>query len=153
MRPPPRAPGLRVGYDVGVTGTPPPPESPLTWVVDASNVIGARPDGWWRDRAGATRRLHDALGRFARERGEDVVMVLDGPVPGLGGGSPARPAVVAAPRPRANAADDEIVRLVEGAPAPGRMRVVTSDAALANRVRLLGASVEGAGAFRRRLGM
>jgi 8-oxo-dGTP diphosphatase len=29
----------------------------MTWVIDASNVIGSRPDGWWRDRAGATRRL------------------------------------------------------------------------------------------------
>lgn len=26
-------------------------------VVDVANVVGARPDGWWRDRAGATSRL------------------------------------------------------------------------------------------------
>jgi hypothetical protein len=26
-------------------------------LVDAANVVGARPDGWWRDRAGATERL------------------------------------------------------------------------------------------------
>jgi len=26
-------------------------------VVDAANVVGSRPDGWWRDRAGATERL------------------------------------------------------------------------------------------------
>ena len=32
-------------------------------LVDAANVVGARPDGWWRDRAGATERL---LGRLAR---------------------------------------------------------------------------------------
>ena len=31
-------------------------------LVDAANVVGARPDGWWRDRAGATERL---LGRLA----------------------------------------------------------------------------------------
>ena len=30
---------------------------PLTVVVDAANVVGSRPDGWWRDRAGAARRL------------------------------------------------------------------------------------------------
>lgn len=30
---------------------------PLTVIVDAANVIGSRPDGWWRDRAGAARRL------------------------------------------------------------------------------------------------
>ncbi|MGH8794184.1 MAG: NTP pyrophosphohydrolase, partial [Stackebrandtia sp.] len=30
-------------------------------VVDAANVVGATPDGWWRDRLGATRRLRDRL--------------------------------------------------------------------------------------------
>ncbi len=30
---------------------------PLTIVVDAANVMGSRPDGWWRDRAGAAQRL------------------------------------------------------------------------------------------------
>jgi hypothetical protein len=34
-------------------------------LVDAANVVGARPDGWWRDRAGATERL---LGRLAGSR-------------------------------------------------------------------------------------
>ena len=43
------------------------------WVVDASNVIGSRPDGWWRDRAGAARRLVAALDDLAertRRRGD-----------------------------------------------------------------------------------
>ncbi|MEV1288966.1 hypothetical protein [Micromonospora sp. NPDC049679] len=35
-------------------------------VVDAANVVGSRPDGWWRDRAGATVRLRDALRPVAR---------------------------------------------------------------------------------------
>ena len=30
-------------------------------VVDAANVVGSRPDGWWRDRPGAARRLHERL--------------------------------------------------------------------------------------------
>jgi hypothetical protein len=47
-----------------------------------------------------------------------------------------------------NAADDEIVRLVDGC---DDARVVTSDAELVARVRALGAEVEGAGRFRRRL--
>src|SRR5215472_16462150 len=34
---------------------------PLTIIVDAANVMGSRPDGWWRDRAGAARRLRDQL--------------------------------------------------------------------------------------------
>jgi hypothetical protein len=54
-------------------------------LVDAANVVGARPDGWWRDRAGATERL---LGRLAVAGPElvapdggrvtDVVAVVEG---------------------------------------------------------------------------
>jgi hypothetical protein len=57
-------------------------------LVDAANVVGARPDGWWRDRAGATARL---LGRLATLPGrslrgpdggavvcEEVVAVVEG---------------------------------------------------------------------------
>jgi hypothetical protein len=35
--------------------------SPLTIIVDSANVVGSRPDGWWRDRVGATVRLADQL--------------------------------------------------------------------------------------------
>ncbi len=38
----------------------------LVLVVDAANVIGARPDGWWRDRAGAVARLRDRLAALSR---------------------------------------------------------------------------------------
>jgi hypothetical protein len=43
----------------------------LTVVVDAANVMGARPDGWWRDRAGAAVRLHGQIAALA-ERGIDA---------------------------------------------------------------------------------
>src|SRR5688572_10459824 len=33
----------------------------VTVVVDAANCVGSVPDGWWRDRAGATRRLRDSI--------------------------------------------------------------------------------------------
>ena len=33
-------------------------------LVDVANVVGSRPDGWWRDRAGATTRLLDRLARL-----------------------------------------------------------------------------------------
>jgi hypothetical protein len=115
------------------------------WFIDVSNVIGARPDGWWRDREGAARRLIDELRAWADE---PVVVVLDaGPDDLLG--TVGNITVVRAPRPGRNAADDEIVRLVRDA--PGAL-VVTSDAELAARVRALGADVMGSGAFRRRLG-
>jgi 8-oxo-dGTP diphosphatase len=40
---------------------------PLTIIVDAANVMGSRPDGWWRDRAGAARRLRDQLAVLAAD--------------------------------------------------------------------------------------
>jgi hypothetical protein len=113
----------------------------MRWVVDAMNVIGARPDGWWRDRDTAVRRLVSAL----RALDEDVTVVLDAGPAELAG-----PDVVIARRRGRNAADDEIVRLVSEDADPGSLRVVTSDAELAARVRALGASVVGAGEFRRR---
>jgi len=117
------------------------------WVVDASNVIGSRPDGWWRDRPGAARRLVAALDELAERTGDEVIAVLDGGEP-----PPAeRIEVLVAGRRGPNAADDAIVELLEARGGEG-VRVVTSDAELARRVRALGAEVEGAGGFRERLG-
>ena len=50
-------------------------------VVDGANVVGARPDGWWKDRAGAARRLHEAL-LVADVPQEEVVLVLEGAAKG-----------------------------------------------------------------------
>jgi predicted RNA-binding protein with PIN domain len=118
------------------------------WIVDGMNVIGSRPDGWWRDRRGAMRRLVDELGVLARAGGERVTVVLDGRPFDLDGG----PVEVRfASRRGPNAADDDIAAIVaEDADAAGLL-VVTSDADLERRVREHGAAVEGAGAFRRRL--
>ena len=110
--------------------------------VDAMNVIGSRPDGWWRDREGAMRRLVDDVRAWADE---DVTVVLDsGPEDLIG--TVGHVTVIRASRKGRDAADDEIARLAR----PGD-RVVTSDATLARRVRQQGADVEGAGTFRRRL--
>lgn len=119
------------------------------WIVDASNVIGSRPDGWWRDREGATRRLLDDLRAFAAD-GEDVTAVLDAGPAELAGREGTLEVAIA-PRRGRDAADDEIARRVAADPDPGSLRVVTSDRVLAARVRGHGAQVEGAGAFRRRL--
>ena len=48
-----------------------------TLVVDGANVVGSRPDGWWKDRAGAARRLHEAL-LVADTAYDEVVLVLEG---------------------------------------------------------------------------
>jgi uncharacterized protein YaiI (UPF0178 family) len=107
------------------------------------NVVGARPDGWWRDRPGAMARLTAALDAFARETGDPVTVVFDGRAHDL----PAeRVDVRFASRRGANAADDDIAAMADEGDT-----VVTSDAELERRVRANGADVIGAGAFRRRL--
>ncbi len=124
----------------------------MRWLVDASNVIGSRPDGWWRDREGAARRLIAALERFAEASGDPVTVVLDAGPPDLAGRTGAVEVVIAPSTPtRRNAADDEIVRLLEASGTAGGVRVATSDRELAERVRALGAEVEGARTFRERL--
>ena len=114
------------------------------WLVDGLNVIGSRPDGWWRDRRGAMERLVRELEGL---RGE-VTVVLDGAPFDLGGEGVE---VVFASRRGRDAADDDIDARVACDADPASLTVVTSDAALERRVRDYGASVEGAGAFRRRL--
>jgi predicted RNA-binding protein with PIN domain len=118
-------------------------------VVDAANVIGSRPDGWWRDRPAAVRRLITALTRSRRE-GEDVVVVIEGAARRtvraevLGGVR-----VVHAP----GLADDEIVRIVADAAdkRSNPVTVVTADRQLRERTTALGARILGPGALWERL--
>ncbi len=112
-------------------------------LVDGTNVMGARPDGWWRDRDGAMARLVARLETLD----EEVAVVFDGRERDLGG---ARVSVAFAGGGR-NAADAEIARRVLADPDPAGLAVVTSDRALAERVAAAGAAVVGAGAFRARL--
>jgi predicted RNA-binding protein with PIN domain len=115
------------------------------WIVDGMNLIGTRPNGWWRDRSGAMRRLVAELASLD----EPVTVVFDGQPVELGetGGVE----VLFASRRGRDAADDDIAALVARAERPGLLTVVTSDGALADRVRGRGATVMGAGSFRARL--
>jgi len=118
-------------------------------VVDAMNVIGTTPDGWWRDRDGAALRLLDRLTRSLAAR-EDVAVtvVLDGrPLPGAPEGDREGVEVLYARRPGRDAADDRIAEYVATLPDPERALVVTSDRGLVARVRDAGASTMGARAF------
>jgi predicted RNA-binding protein with PIN domain len=121
----------------------------MRWLVDGMNVIGTRPDAWWRDRDAAMLKLVDALERWAVAEGEDVIVVFErAPSP------PIRSSVIEiahAPRPKRNAADDEIVRRLEVDGGASDVRVVTSDRWLSERAYAIGASVEGADSFRRRI--
>lgn len=115
------------------------------------NVLGSRPDGWWRDRDGAVRRLTEDLTR-AVEAGHRVTVVFDGaPVDALPEGEHGGVIVFYAGRPGADAADDRIVELVEAEPDPSSVMVVTSDRALVGRVEAAGAGVRGSGSFLREL--
>jgi predicted RNA-binding protein with PIN domain len=121
----------------------------MRWLVDGMNVIGTRPDSWWKDRDAAMARLVGMLERFAAADGEDVTVVFERPP-----SPPIRSTVIEvahAPRPRPNAADDEIIRRLQADPEPASVRVVTSDRWLADRAHAAGASVEGAEAFRSRI--
>ena len=115
-------------------------------IVDAANVVGSVPNGWWRDRKGAARRLRDALTAVpANGVGDvqppvDVVLVVEGQAKGIE--SVEGVAVVAA----AGSGDDTIVELVRQAQdkqAPGEIVVVTADRGLRTRVEALGAKVIG----------
>jgi predicted RNA-binding protein with PIN domain len=120
----------------------------MRWLIDGMNVIGSRPDGWWRDRPGAMRRLVGELERFAEATGDEVTVVFDGrPFPLDSGGTVE---VAFAPGGR-NAADHAIADRVAADPRPGTITVVTSDGELERAVRESGAQVLGSGAFRRRL--
>jgi hypothetical protein len=119
-------------------------------VVDAANVVGSVPDGWWRDRAGATVRLRDKLVHFATHGLEvgnvperlrsgpiEIILVVEGAarkVRGITGVT-----VVSS----SGSGDDTIVEVVgrDGAGRP--CFVATADRELSGRVRELGAEVIG----------
>lgn len=124
----------------------------LVLVVDGANVVGSRPDGWWRDRAGAAARLRDRLGGLARAgvRGEDlrlaprwcwwptVRLVVEGQARGIGPGE-GGVEVVAADQD----GDAAIVDTVRASRDGERVVVVTADRLLRDRVEAEGASVIG----------
>ncbi|MGH3305150.1 MAG: NUDIX hydrolase [Streptosporangiaceae bacterium] len=51
--------------------------SPVTMIVDSANVVGSRPDGWWRDRIGAAVRLRDQLAQLVTEGLTELPAGLD----------------------------------------------------------------------------
>jgi predicted RNA-binding protein with PIN domain len=114
----------------------------MRWIVDAMNVIGARPDGWWRDRHAAMAGLVERLELWVRTEPADVtgvtVVFEQPPSPPIESGAVTIACAAAAAR---DSADREIVRLVREDPHPEDVRVVTSDRALAAQVSAAGATV------------
>jgi predicted RNA-binding protein with PIN domain len=118
----------------------------VRWIVDGMNVIGSRPDGWWKDRGRAMVALVESLDRWASAQGGDVTVVFERPPKTTIGSSVIE--VAYAPKAAANSADDEIVRMIRADARPHEIRVVTSDKGLTNRVASLGASTYPSASFR-----
>lgn len=112
--------------------------------VDAANVMGSVPDGWWHDRVAAAERVRKALVALTAEPPEfaagdplEIKLVVEGKanrvesVPGV--------EVVKS----METADDTIVELISAYEGDGRVLVVTADRELQRRVTELGADVLG----------
>jgi 8-oxo-dGTP diphosphatase len=129
-------------------------QHPATIIVDVANVMGSRPDGWWRDRAGAAVRLHADIAALAARStalaasGRPIlpdepdppcfVMVLEGAARAAAARIDAddgRVRVVQAD----GSGDDAIVALAREL--PGRRFVVTADRELQRRCVAAGAAI------------
>jgi predicted RNA-binding protein with PIN domain len=122
--------------------------APERVIVDGANVVGAGAGGWWRDRAGAMRRLADRLTCYGAAAGVHVDLVLD--APDLPAGPHGSVTVHHATRRGRDAGDDRIRELLAGGD-PRTVQVVTSDRALRVDALHVGAEVVGAGTFLSRL--
>ncbi|SDZ06878.1 ADP-ribose pyrophosphatase YjhB, NUDIX family [Amycolatopsis xylanica] len=137
----------------------------LVLIVDGANVVGSRPDGWWRDRHGAAVRLRDKLARLAvsgisaADAGlpmdgdwtwwPRVILVVEGQARGVERVDEV--AVVAAP----SDGDSKIVEVARESVTSrpqDHVVVVTADRELKARVTAEGASVLGPGALLALLG-
>ncbi|GAA1150134.1 hypothetical protein GCM10009630_55620 [Kribbella jejuensis] len=116
-------------------------------VVDAANVVGARPDGWWRDRVGAARRLLVRVAALAERLPDtDVIVVLEGAarraVEGADAPDTGQVRVVLAP----GSGDDTIVDVTAEVVAQSHhpaVTVVTADRGLRQRLEPTGAGTTG----------
>lgn len=135
----------------------------LVLIVDGANVVGSRPDGWWRDRRGAAERLRDRLAQLAARGIADevagvgagpgwlwwprIVLVVEGQARGV---EPVAGVEIATAQ-----ADGDTYIVAVTAEARSRPQdhvvVVTADRELRSRVGDLGASVLGPGALLREL--
>jgi hypothetical protein len=128
--------GERVGRSTGDVGR---RDAVRMLVIDAANVIGSRPTGWWRDRPGATRRFTERVRATVTAGRLDppVTVVLEGQArAGADEADVDGVEVVHAP----GEGDDTIAAIAE---AHREVIVVTADRELAKRVRAADAEVLG----------
>jgi len=135
--------------------------SPVTIIVDSANVVGSRPDGWWRDRIGATVRLSDQLASLVTG---GLTELPDGMAPSASGVSPGDTPTRASHRPLDGGSGElarmgdgvttlrwlpEVVLVVEGQARPaadtadGPVRVLAAPAAGDDTIAVLAAHTPG----------
>ena len=111
-------------------------------LIDAANVVGSRPTGWWRDRPGAARAFVERV-RAAAEAdrfGEPVVVVLEGAArSGVEEGDSDGVTVIHA----SGSGDDMLIAVATGADSP--VTLVSADRALRQRAEAVGAGVASPG--------
>lgn len=109
-------------------------------LIDAANVVGSRPTGWWRDRGKAAGQLVEAV-QVATSAGslpQPVVVVLEGAArQGAEEGARGGVTIIHAP----GLGDDTLVDLATAA--GERVVLVSADRALGQRCRVVGADVVG----------
>jgi hypothetical protein len=111
-------------------------------LIDAANVVGSRPTGWWRDRTGAARTFVDQV-RVATASGrlpQAVVVVLEGKASaGVAPGTLDGVEVVHA----TGSGDDMMIEVIAGRAEDESVTLVTADRGLRQRAEALGAEVVG----------
>jgi hypothetical protein len=115
-------------------------------VVDAANVIGSRPNGWWKDRPGAARRLLSDMATLTTRLPEttEVTVVLEGAAKAAADGTaPTAPRMTVVLADRSG--DDKIVDVVAETDSHEQITVVTADRELRTRVEAHGAETVGPG--------
>lgn len=137
-----RTPGLGWTDHLPLSPSAPNSQTGAVLLIDAANVVGSRPTGWWRDRAGAARAFVDqvtaAVGSGLLP--VPVVVVLEGKARGgVQAGVSDGVTVLHA----AGSGDDMLTNLTLGA--SGQVTLVTADRALRQRAEALGAKVVGPG--------
>lgn len=130
----PKEVGSPAAHRVDETGT--------VLLIDAANVVGSRPTGWWRDRAGAARALVERIraATGAARLAEPVVVVLEGAAcGGVEAGTTGGVTVLHAP----GSGDDTLVAAIGDA--GSQVTLVSADRALRKRAMILGADVANPG--------
>ena len=113
--------------------------------VDGNNVMRSRPDGWWRNRTGAPRRLIAEIDPLALGHGGQWTIVFDGRKPPVCRCRPSASPWFTLGMAARDGADDRIVELVHAHPHRAASLVYTSDAKLLTRLKALGTQVMGVG--------